>query len=229
MIDDEVLVCLKQECFRRREIFTWNNIEFFSIGHGDQFRTLVSHPNIATILDISLQDIPIWQIDLAWKPDTPAEIILDFKTSMTQAANGTLVAIDIGGTGDTTTTTRITNLLNKVFNIIILMTMFLCFFALSANMSANLIEQTKEIGVLRAIGFRKSRIILLYFYEAIVLVLASSTTGVLVGMVVAETFVLQQTLIMQIPGAVFFPWRQFVLIVGLSFICAFFSTVAPCY
>jgi hypothetical protein len=36
----------------------------------------VSHPNIATILDISLQDIPIWQIDLAWKPDTPAEIIL---------------------------------------------------------------------------------------------------------------------------------------------------------
>lgn len=147
---------------------------------------------------------------------------------MTQAANGTLVAIDIGGTGDTTTTTRITNLLNKVFNIIILMTMFLCFFALSANMSANLIEQTKEIGVLRAIGFKKSRIIMLYLYEAIVLVLASSTTGVLVGMVVAETFVLQQTLIMQIPGAVFF-WRQFVLIIGLSFICAFFSTVAPCY
>jgi ABC-type antimicrobial peptide transport system permease subunit len=107
------------------------------------------------MLDISLEDIPIWQIDLAWKPDTPAEIILQFKTSMTQAANGTLVAIDIGGTGDTTTTTRITNLLNKVFNIIILMTMFLCFFALSANMSANLIEQTKEIGVLRAIGFKK--------------------------------------------------------------------------
>ena len=51
--------------------------------------------------------------------------------------------------------------------------MSLCFFALSANMSANLYEQTKEIGVLRSIGFSKWKIRMLYFYEAIVLVLAS--------------------------------------------------------
>ncbi len=70
------------------------------------------------------------------------------------------------------------------------MAMCLCFFALSANMSANLYEQTKEIGVLRAIGFTKNRIKILYFYEAMVLILASCLMGVMVGMVIAYTMVL---------------------------------------
>ena len=65
--------------------------------------------------------------------------------------------------------------------------MFLCFFALSANMSANLYEQTKEIGVLRSIGFTKCRIKMLYFYEAMVLVMASCVTGIMIGMVVGYT------------------------------------------
>jgi ABC-type antimicrobial peptide transport system permease subunit len=57
-------------------------------------------------------------------------------------------------------------------------------------MSANLYEQTKEIGVLRAIGFTKNRIKVLYFYEAMVLILASCLMGVMVGMVIAYTMVL---------------------------------------
>jgi ABC-type antimicrobial peptide transport system permease subunit len=51
-------------------------------------------------------------------------------------------------------------------------------------MSANLIEQAKEIGVLRAIGFRKIRIIMLYIYEAFVLVVASSIMGLIVGVTI---------------------------------------------
>lgn len=80
--------------------------------------------------------------------------------------------------------------MNKVFTTITIMAMCLCFFALSANMSANLYEQTKEIGVLRAIGFTKNRIKILYFYEAMVLILASCLMGVMVGMVIAYTMVL---------------------------------------
>jgi len=68
--------------------------------------------------------------------------------------------------------------------------MCLCFFALSSNMSANLLEQTKEIGVLRAIGVKKTRIMMLYFYEAMVLVMASSITGVAIGMFVGYTMTL---------------------------------------
>lgn len=109
---------------------------------------------------------------------------------MLKATNAT-ISFNTGGLGDTTTTTKISNILEYVFDTIIVLTMFLCFFALSANMSANLYEQTKEIGVMRSIGFTKYRIRWLYFYEAMILVLASCTMGVMVGMVVAYSFVTQ--------------------------------------
>lgn len=46
-------------------------------------------------------------------------------------------------------------LLDMIFNGTIAVMMFLCFFSLSASMSANLYEQQKEIGVMRAIGVSK--------------------------------------------------------------------------
>ncbi len=114
-----------------------------------------------------------------------------------------------------------------MFDIIIALTMFLCFFALSANMSANLLEQTKEIGVLRSIGVTKMRIRMLFFYEAMILVLSSATTGVMIGMVVGYTMMVQEQLILSHPIKFFFPWEQFIIIIGLSVICAFVSTFGP--
>ena len=74
---------------------------------------------------------------------------------------------------------------------LISVTMFLCFFSLSASMSANLYEQKKEVGVLRAIGFTNYRVRLLYFYESLVLVLTSCILGVLIGVVVGYTMLAQ--------------------------------------
>lgn len=59
--------------------------------------------------------------------------------------------------------------------------MTLCFFSLSSSMTANMLEQAKEISVLRAIGNTKATIIRLYIYEAFVLVLSSSSIGLVVG------------------------------------------------
>ena len=84
-----------------------------------------------------------------------------------------------------------TNIINLVFAITIAIMMFLSFFSLSASMSANLYDQQKEIGVLRAIGVTRYRITLLYFYEALVLVFAACFLGIMIGMVVAFTMCLQ--------------------------------------
>ena len=86
--------------------------------------------------------------------------------------------------------TMIRQILNTVFDIIIAVTMFLCFFALTSNMTANLMEQKKEIAVMRAIGMNKCRIRLLYFYEALVMVLAACVLGVCVGLIVGYSMVL---------------------------------------
>ena len=47
---------------------------------------------------------------------------------------------------------QVDNVMSMIFSAIIAITMFLCFFSLSASMSANLYEQAKEIGILRALG-----------------------------------------------------------------------------
>lgn len=119
--------------------------------------------------------------------------------------------------------------MNKAFNSVIVVTMMLCFFALSANMSANLLEQTKEIGVMRSIGFTSRRIMMLYFYEAVVLILASSLMGVMIGMVVGYTMTVQESLILNKDLSMFFPWSQFLVIMILTLICAFLSTFGPTY
>ena len=90
---------------------------------------------------------------------------------------------------------KITHKLNVTFDIIIGITMMLCFFALSANMQTNIYEQKKEIGVLRALGMTRVRVILLFFYEAIVLVLSSSVLGIITGVIVAQTMCLQQAIL----------------------------------
>jgi ABC-type lipoprotein release transport system permease subunit len=94
-------------------------------------------------------------------------------------------------------------------------------------MSANLYNQTKEVGVMRAIGISKCRIVMLYFYESSVLVIASCLLGVMVGTIMGYTMTLQSSLFIKSKLSFFFPWRQFGVIMGLSFICAFFSTVGP--
>ena len=59
--------------------------------------------------------------------------------------------------------------------------MFLCFFSLSASMSTNIYNQTKEIALLRSMGVTKLRISLLYFYEALILVFSASCLGIMIG------------------------------------------------
>jgi ABC-type antimicrobial peptide transport system permease subunit len=121
----------------------------------------------------------------------------------------------------------VSNILDIIFNVIIVITMFLCFFSLCSSMSANLMEQTKELGILRAMGFTKTRIKMLYFYEAFVLVIASCLLGVMIGIIVGYTMVLQQVVFTGIPLTFFFPWAQFLLILAITIVCAFFSTWGP--
>lgn len=106
------------------------------------------------------------------------------------------------GTSDATAANL---LLQALFSVIILIVMFLCFFALSTNMTANLYEQSKEIGILRSIGFTNTRIKILFFYEAFVLVFVSCLMGILIGTMVGYTMMLQQEIMLGVPLAFVFP------------------------
>ena len=124
-------------------------------------------------------------------------------------------------------TEQIKTIIDLVFMVTIAIMMFLCFFSLSAAMSANLYDQSKEIGILRSMGVTKIRITLLYFYEALILVFSSSFLGILIGVFVAYTMKLQMDLFLNLESEFFFPWYQVIEIFCLSLLCAFFSTFGP--
>ena len=74
-----------------------------------------------------------------------------------------------------------------MFNIITIIVMIICFFSLVSTMGGNIIQQVREIGVLRSIGFNKKQITRVYVYEAFVLVFSSSLFGILIGFLVGYT------------------------------------------
>ena len=131
--------------------------------------------------------------------------MMDFQKSFSPSQSS---AIKIHNYFDSTgTVENVQNILDIIFTVIIVITMFLCFFSLASSMSANLLDQTKEIGILRAMGFSKNKITIVYFYEAFILVIASCILGVIIGCVVGYTMVLQQAVFTGIPLSFFFPWK----------------------
>ena len=114
-----------------------------------------------------------------------------------------------------------------IFNVVITITMFICFFSLSSSMTGNLYEQVKEISVMRAIGFSKAVIMKLFVYEAFILVVSSSFSGVWIGTAVGWGMTLLRSLMIGMPTPLTFPKNEFVFILTASIICAFFSTYSP--
>lgn len=114
-----------------------------------------------------------------------------------------------------------------VFSGILLITMFLSFFSLCSSVSGNLMGQTKEIGILRSLGCSERRVTMLFIYEAFILVAASSFSGLIIGLTVGTTLMLQQAVFLALPNSFFFPWQQSVLIILASVGCAFASSWSP--
>mmetsp|Transcript_5556 Transcript_5556/g.3923 ORF Transcript_5556/g.3923 Transcript_5556/m.3923 type:complete len:122 (+) Transcript_5556:2968-3333(+) len=107
--------------------------------------------------------------------------------------------------------------------------MFLCFFSLSSSMTGNLNEQSKEIAVLRAIGFKSHLVVRLYVYEAFILIISASVQGICIGTLVGWSMAIEQSLFVHVPVSYVFPYLEFFAILIISMICAFWSTYGPCH
>jgi ABC-type antimicrobial peptide transport system permease subunit len=95
-------------------------------------------------------------------------------------------------------TTTITNFTTVI-------AMIVCFFSLSASMFANISESGKEIGILRAMGMRRSRLCAVFAIEAVVLIVAASALGCSIGWIVGSAVSAQRAVFSQLPVPVVFP------------------------
>eukprot|EP00163_Fabomonas_tropica_P033490 TRINITY_DN8839_c0_g1_i1.p1 TRINITY_DN8839_c0_g1~~TRINITY_DN8839_c0_g1_i1.p1 ORF type:complete len:1111 (+),score=85.28 TRINITY_DN8839_c0_g1_i1:98-3430(+) len=118
-------------------------------------------------------------------------------------------------------------ILNIFFTIVTVLAMVLCFFSLSSSMYTNIVEQTKEIAVLRAIGLTRGALTRVYIYEAFIVVFTASLLGTVIGTMVGFTMTLQRALFTLLPIAFVFPYQVLILVIIVAMVVAIMSAWAP--
>jgi ABC-type antimicrobial peptide transport system permease subunit len=94
-------------------------------------------------------------------------------------------------------------------------------------MLANIHEQSKEIGLLRALGVTRTWIARLYALEAMVLVLSASVLGLAIGTLLAFTISAQRQLFTQLPLPFVFPTAPIFVIVVASLVSGVLAAFIP--
>jgi len=83
-------------------------------------------------------------------------------------------------------------------------------FGLVASMATAVIERRWEVGVLKAIGLRRSHLFRMFAAEAVTLTVSSGLLGGGMGFLLAWLFVIQAALLMEIPVTFTLPWLTFI-------------------
>lgn len=146
----------------------------------------------------------------------------------------TSVLASLGYTASVTTITErvqdmatASNILNIFFIMAELMILVICFFSLMSSMTTNVLNSSKEIGVLLCMGMTRFQVYRVYIGEAFILVVSSGVVGLIVGVIVAYTMLLQQILFAQITFPFPFPYIQLCIVVAVGFVSALASSVSP--
>eukprot|EP00455_Lapot_gusevi_P003462 TRINITY_DN11415_c0_g1_i4.p1 TRINITY_DN11415_c0_g1~~TRINITY_DN11415_c0_g1_i4.p1 ORF type:complete len:879 (-),score=175.03 TRINITY_DN11415_c0_g1_i4:116-2752(-) len=120
-----------------------------------------------------------------------------------------------------------TELMNLFFNVVGLIAMVLCFFILLLSFTANVHQNSWEFGVLRAIGLSAFRVVMVYIYEALALILACVVLGTIVGILIAISLTLQFNLFTEMPFAFEFPFALFFSMLGMALVVALLGSYLP--
>jgi len=114
-----------------------------------------------------------------------------------------------------------------IFVSVEIIVMILSLFSLITSMSTNILEQSKEIAVLRAVGVNIKTMNRLYVAEAFVLVFSSALFGAIIGAITGWTLSVQRVLFTQLPVAFVFPWRDLIIVFFCAIVSAIFSSYFP--
>ncbi|KAH3743486.1 DUF214 family protein [Pelomyxa schiedti] len=178
----------------------------------------------------SMKQLPLREFLIKVKPDTPYSQFDDIIDGLWSAAVSTpnTVPPSIWDFRDEMEPFVVAaQIMTLFFLFMTAIAMTTSFFSLISSMFANIYEQTKEIGVLRAVGLSKSWLSRVYIYEAFIVVFSSSFFGLLIGTAVGWTMTLQQLLFTQLPIPFIFPWQILLVVFVLSVVFALLSALGP--
>ena len=113
------------------------------------------------------------------------------------------------------------------FGFTVVMAMTISFFSLVSSMYTNVLEQSKEIGILRAIGIPFGWMQRIYVTEAFTLVFSSSLMGMIIGVSVGWTVAIQQVIFTQFPVTFQFPYELFFVVFLMSVVFSVIASYGP--
>ncbi|KAL7696318.1 FtsX-like permease family [Lotmaria passim] len=120
---------------------------------------------------------------------------------------------------------------DTIFTVFLIVTqiviLIICFFSLMSSMTANVLDSSKEIGVLLCLGMSRMQVYRVYVWEAFILVISSGFMGLLVGMTVAETMLLQSAMFTQLFIPFPFPYVQLCIVFFMGLGSALAASISP--
>ncbi|MFW9900155.1 MAG: ABC transporter permease [Candidatus Thorarchaeota archaeon] len=114
------------------------------------------------------------------------------------------------------------SVLDTLFTLIALTTVFICIFGLLSSSYSTIIERKKEIGIVRTLGLKGRDINRLFIVESLIIMLSSGTIGIIIGWLTSWliSWNLLGTLV-GMPNVLYVPWFNIILIYLLSFVMIF--------
>ncbi|KAA6380953.1 MAG: putative DUF214 family protein, partial [Streblomastix strix] len=118
-------------------------------------------------------------------------------------------------------------MINIAFIVITAFVMLLCLFSLMASMHTNVLEQTKEIGIERALGLKRFQLVRVYIEEAFILVISATVMGMIVGIVIGYLLTSQMGMMQGLSVPFVFPWVMALAAVGSAIIISILASAGP--
>ncbi len=113
------------------------------------------------------------------------------------------------------------------FGLVLAVVVLMSVFALIASMATAVIERRWEIGVLKALGLRRSHLFRMFLGEAIVLTLSAGVAGGLIGFALAYLFALQAGTLMEMPIVFTMPYLTFLATFAISVAAGLVAAYLP--
>ncbi|KAN0012321.1 hypothetical protein ACTFIU_007619 [Dictyostelium citrinum] len=113
------------------------------------------------------------------------------------------------------------------FDFATVLSMIISSFSLISSMFTNIKNQSKEIGILRSIGLSNFKIYKIYIFEAFTLSFGSCVIGIIIGLFISYTILLEQSTINEqsIPFSI--QWELIPILFISSFIVSIISVISP--
>ena len=107
-------------------------------------------------------------------------------------------------------------ILDALFNLILTATVIICLFGLLSSSYSTIIERFKEIGIVRTLGLKGKEVNRMFIIEALIIMIASGSVGVIVGGLTGWLVTSNFALFTDTPYTFVFPFINILLIYLLS-------------